>query len=166
MGRKKQRRVKLAPKPRGRPSAFREEYVNQAFALALLGLTDKEMAGVFGVSEVTFNAWKVAHPEFLKSLNDGKPIADARVSKALYERALGYSHEAVKIFNSEGAALEVPYTEHYPPDPTACIFWLKNRQPGLWRDKPDLVVNVQQTNNTLAIPAEVLARAKELAERP
>jgi hypothetical protein len=24
---------------------------------------------------------------------------------------------------------------HYPPDTTACIFWLKNRRPDLWRDK-------------------------------
>ena len=29
----------------------------------------------------------------------------------------------------------VDYVEHYPPDTTACIFWLKNRQPALWRDK-------------------------------
>jgi hypothetical protein len=29
----------------------------------------------------------------------------------------------------------VPYTEHCPPDTTACIFWLKNRRPDLWREK-------------------------------
>ena len=32
-------------------------------------------------------------------------------------------------------------TKHYPPDPTAAIFWLKNRQPDTWRDK----VEVDQT---------------------
>jgi hypothetical protein len=28
----------------------------------------------------------------------------------------------------------VPYREHVPPDVTACIFWLKNRDPAHWRD--------------------------------
>jgi hypothetical protein len=27
-----------------------------------------------------------------------------------------------------------PYVEHVPPDVTACIFWLKNRDPARWRD--------------------------------
>ena len=27
-----------------------------------------------------------------------------------------------------------PYIEHVPPDVTACIFWLKNRDPQHWRD--------------------------------
>jgi hypothetical protein len=28
----------------------------------------------------------------------------------------------------------VPYREHVPPDVTACIFWLKNRDSAHWRD--------------------------------
>ena len=31
----------------------------------------------------------------------------------------------------------VPTTKHYPPDTTAAIFWLKNRQKSKWRDKQD-----------------------------
>jgi hypothetical protein len=27
-----------------------------------------------------------------------------------------------------------PYVEHVPPDTTAAIFWLKNRDPAHWRD--------------------------------
>ena len=27
-----------------------------------------------------------------------------------------------------------PYVEHVPPDVTACIFWLKKRDPAHWRD--------------------------------
>ena len=40
--------------------------------------------------------------------------------------------------NGRGVALrlrtQVPYQEHVPPDVTACIFWLKNRDPARWRD--------------------------------
>jgi hypothetical protein len=33
-----------------------------------------------------------------------------------------------------GAPVYAPYVEHVPPDVTACIFWLKNRDPAHWRD--------------------------------
>jgi hypothetical protein len=31
-----------------------------------------------------------------------------------------------------------PYIEHVPPDVTAAIFWLKNRDPQHWRDSQQL----------------------------
>jgi hypothetical protein len=42
----------------------------------------------------------------------------------------------VKIFLPYGSKEPVyaKYIEHYPPDPTAAIFWLKNRDPAHWRD--------------------------------
>ena len=113
----------------GRPTNYKKEYDEQAYKLCLLGATDKEMADFFGVSEVTFNAWKKKHPEFLKSLKEGKSVADANVAKSLYLRALGYYHPEDKIFNDNGEPLIVPTVKHYPPDPTAAIFWLKNRKP-------------------------------------
>lgn len=120
----------------GRPTVYDpEKYPEQARKLCLLGATDAEMAEFFGVSEVTVNAWKGKHPEFLKSIKEGKLAADSDVASRLYERAMGYSHSAVKIFQYEGAPVEVDYTEHYPPDATSMIFWLKNRQPDRWREK-------------------------------
>jgi hypothetical protein len=41
---------------------------------------------------------------------------------------------------------EVPYTERYPPDTAAAIFWLKNRQPKHWRDKVETVGDKPQVN--------------------
>jgi hypothetical protein len=59
-----------------------------------------------------------------------------RVERSLYERAVGYNYEAVKIFMPAGREKPVyaPYIEHIPPDVTAGIFWLKNRDPQHWRD--------------------------------
>jgi hypothetical protein len=34
----------------------------------------------------------------------------------------------------KGNVTKAPYREHVPPDVTACIFWLKNRNPAQWRD--------------------------------
>jgi hypothetical protein len=33
--------------------------------------------------------------------------------------------------------VETPLEKYYPPDTTAAIFWLKNRQKDKWRDKVD-----------------------------
>lgn len=127
----------------GRPTKYHDDLVRQAYELALLGLTDAEMARVFDVEEKTLNNWKDAHPEFLQSLKDGKDIADAQVTKSLYKRATGYEHKAVKISaNPNGDEHVTEYIERYPPDTTACIFWLKNRQRAKWRDKVETDVNM------------------------
>jgi hypothetical protein len=132
-------RPRKSVKKIGRPTAFRTEYVEQAFKLCLLGATDAEMGAFFDVSEQTVNAWKKAQPAFLESIKRGKSKADTAVAGSLYHRALGYDHEAVKIFcDKDGNITEAPYTERYPPDTTAAIFWLKNRQPANWRDRKEI----------------------------
>jgi hypothetical protein len=61
--------------------------------------------------------------------------SDARVERSLYNRAVGYSFNSEKIFcNKDGEVTRVPIVEHVPPDVTAQIFWLKNRDPARWRD--------------------------------
>lgn len=135
----------------GRPTEYKEEYCVQVEKLCKLGATDKEIADFFEVDESTINNWKIAHPEFLESIKKGKTLADANVAEKLYQRAMGYSHEAVKIFPDGGkdergnkSPLIVPYVEHYPPDTIAAIFWLKNRQKDKWRDKQEVDVRTPE----------------------
>jgi hypothetical protein len=121
--------------PAGRPTKYDPAFVEQARKLAALGATDREAAEFFDVNEATLHRWKHEHPEFCESLKVGKEQADARVEQSLYRRALGYTHDAVKIqVNAAGEITEVPFVERYPPDTTAAIFWLKNRKPEEWRD--------------------------------
>jgi hypothetical protein len=122
---------------RGQPTAYKPEYAAMATKFCLLGADDEDLARMFDVSVATINNWKHAHPEFLESIKEGKDIADAEVAAKLYHRARGYSHQAVKIVADAKTGMEhiVPYTEHYPPDTAAGIFWLKNRQRAKWRDK-------------------------------
>lgn len=121
-----------------RPTKFDNTYCEQARKLCRLGATDKELSDFFQVSEATLNNWKNAHPEFLESLREGKALADAEVADKLFKRATGYEHKAVKITASpDGREHQTEYVERYPPDTTACIFWLKNRRPDVWRDKVD-----------------------------
>lgn len=122
----------------GRPPTYNATCPERAFRLTLLGATDLELGAAFGVAETTINAWKREHPEFSAALNAGKLEADAHIASALYHRAKGYSHKAVKIFNGPDGVIEVPYTEHYAPDTAAAKHWLNNRRPAQWRERqPD-----------------------------
>jgi hypothetical protein len=118
---------------------YKPEYVERTKEMCANGATNAELAKEFGVSTWTIRHWASQFPEFQAAMVANKPIADARVVRSLYERANGYSYEAVKIFcGKDGTVTKVPYTEHVPPDVTAAIFWLKNRQSQDWRDKQDL----------------------------
>lgn len=128
----------------GRPTKFKEEYITQAFKLAMLGATDVEMANFFEVAVSTFQLWKSKIVEFSDSIKKGKLEADANVASSLYHRAIGYKHKEVKTATFEGKITdEKEYLKHYPPDTTAAIFWLKNRQPKIWRDKTVLDTNIK-----------------------
>lgn len=110
----------------GRPSIFldagtsaRKKILGRITSYAALGFIDSEIAEMLGVSLSTFKNWK-DDPEFLATLKNGKNKADALVIRALYNRAVGLKTK--------------------PADVTACIFWLKNRQPDRWRDKHDATI--------------------------
>lgn len=118
-----------------RPSKFKPEFVKQAQKLCDLGATDEDLADFFEVSIRTIANWKSEHLEFLQALKSGKEQADDRVERSLYQRAVGYTHDATHFSAFQGQVTETPYRNHIAPDVTAQIFWLKNRRPDLWRDK-------------------------------
>jgi hypothetical protein len=120
----------------GRPSKWDPRFVQQAFSLALLGLDDAELGMALGVSERTINTWKRRYPEFLQSLNAGKAKADAQVAVSLYRRAVGYEwteEELVRVGRNQPPVV-MQVRRKVPPDTTAAIFWLKNRQRRHWYD--------------------------------
>lgn len=131
------RKPKEEQNPRGRPTDYTPDHSVQAKKLCTLGLTDVEIAFFFEINPLTFYRWKHAHPEFCKAVTRGKELADDVVEQSLYRRAVGYAHEAVKIFMPAGADKPVyaPFVERFPPDPGAAKLWLTNRRPETWRDK-------------------------------
>lgn len=122
---------------RGRPSDYKPEYAKQAEKLAQLGATDQEVASFFDVDVRTVYRWKHDHDDFCHALKVGKEIADDRVERSLYQKAIGYEQQDVKIFMPANAEEPVyaPFVAKISPDTTAAIFWLKNRRSQEWRDK-------------------------------
>lgn len=135
-GKPKSGKTKNANKKNGRPDKYKSEYDRMAYNYCLLGATNEELAKYFDVVVSTITAWINRHQSFSSALKQGRAAADANVSKSLYRRAIGYSHKEEKIFCSEGEVIRADTIKHYPPETVACIFWLKNRRPDLWRDKP------------------------------
>ena len=82
-----------------------------------------------------------------EALKKGKEIVDIQVENALLKRALGYEYmeERVEISEKDGRKV-IQMTKTVPPDTTAQIFWLKNRRPDQWRDKP--VEGAPEVNQT------------------
>jgi hypothetical protein len=135
----------------GRPTKYDARYAKQAYNLCLLGATDKDLATFFEVAESTIGEWKHAYPEFSVSIKRGKVEADAVIAKSLYKRARGFIftetvHEEIEIkVPGEGgkkviqpATLKKTIRKFIAQDPTSMIFWLKNRQPKIWRDKQEI----------------------------
>jgi len=134
--------------PAGRPTKYDPGYhPNKAYQLCLLGLTDEELAKIFDIAVSTLNLWKVDHSEFSESVKKGKDYADANVADRLYQRAMGYEHYDVDIRVVDHEIVQTPLIKHYPPDTTAGIFWLKNRQPKKWRDKQELGMTDKDGND-------------------
>jgi hypothetical protein len=142
-----------------RPSKFKLEFVAQAEKLCALGATDVEIADFFGVNVATLYRWKADHSEFGDALKVGKESADERVERSLYWRAMGYEHDEVDIRVVNGEVVQTPIRKYYPPDTTACIFWLKNRRKEQWRDKVETGVTDKEGNDVAAVdPTEAVRR--------
>lgn len=105
------------------------------------GIEDKEIAEKMGIDYSTIFRWLKKNESFREKYEEGEKLASAKVQRSLYERATGYEKEEVdtKIsYDKDGNPKPVTITKkikHIPGDIQAIIFWLKNREPGYWKDK-------------------------------
>ena len=146
----------------GRPTLYKPEYAKQAEKLAVLGATDKEFADFFEVDVRTIYRWKHAHDDFCQALKAGKEVADARVERSLYQKAIGYEQDEVKIFMQSNSPdpIYAPFIAKVAPDTTAAIFWLKNRKPEEWRDKTE-----RDNRNTHDVSDELKQLYKDIQQQ-
>jgi len=103
--------------------------------IAARGATDRELAVMFGLDPISIQRWRETYTEFDDALSDGRTMADARVTRALFERAVGYSHPEEKIFQWDGEIITHDTIKHYAPDVNAIKLWLTNRQKDAWKDR-------------------------------
>jgi hypothetical protein len=119
----------------GRPTLYKPENDELARKFCMLGATNQDLAGLFDVAVRTIDNWLATIPEFAAAVKRGRDVADAEVVQSLHSRATGCRYETEKIFHHRGEVLRVPHTVCCPPETRACMFWLRNRRPGDWREK-------------------------------
>ena len=118
------------------------------------GLTDEQIAGNIGINRSTLYDWKNKFPKISEALKKGKEVVDIQVENALLKRALGYEFQETRVEKSDKDGTKIiQILKHIPADTTAQIFWLKNRRPDKWRDKPEIPGD-----------SDMLKKAKELLE--
>ncbi len=128
----------------GRPSKYDQSMDEQVTKLALLGMTDEEMAKFFGVTAQTFYNWQKSHISFFEAVHAGKEIADAEVAASLYKKATGITYQVERLRkNKEGESEVVKLSVYEPPDTAAMKQWLGNRRRQNWSEQ----VNVNHTGN-------------------
>lgn len=149
-------------RPIGRPSTYRPEFARIARAFCAKGATDNELSDLFSVTTQQIRNWQHMHPEFGEAVRSGKSdVFDPIIERTLAQRAMGFwvDCEEVKV-TKDGDIIRYPVRKYYPPDTTAMIFWLKNRQSKKWRDawKIDHTHNLVYENMT---SAELLAEIQK-----
>ena len=133
------------PAKQGRPSAFNDRLVLSILEFAKTGATDAQIAEKFGIAESTLYSWKGKHTSFAEALKEAKDVADDLVEMSLFKRAVGFQHPDLHFSAYEGYVTTTPFTKVHAPDTTACIFWLKNRRPELWRDVHKIEADVKHS---------------------
>ena len=103
---------------------------------ANMGMTEVELAELFGVDRKTLLNWRRNNKEFEDACRLGKDGPNQRVVAAVFQRAIGYEYTVKKTrVNKAGDLIEWEETTHVPADVTASIFWLKNRDNQNWNDR-------------------------------
>ena len=65
----------------GRPSLYKSDYAEHVHGYCLLGATNGEIAGYFGVAPRTVDDWPRAHPAFAQAVHSRRDVADAAIAR-------------------------------------------------------------------------------------
>lgn len=136
------------------------------------GLNDEQITGKLGISLSTFYDWQNKFPQFSEAIKEGKAPVDTEVENALLKSALGYyvtMKKPIKLktkrqLAGKGTIEEerIEYVDeqvYIPPQVVAQLFWLKNRKPAKWREKP--VPDVVQVDSPVDEITRALFRAQQ-----
>ena len=149
-----------------------EEGLQLAELWARDGEDDRAIARRMRVPERTLLRWKRAGGPLGEALRRGRNAA-WEVETALLHKATGYDKPVKKAFKvktvsydpetgkkvQEKEELQTAEEEmHVPGNTTAQVFWLKNRRPDRWRDRPAPSTGQEEDDGLFEALAEAVER--------
>lgn len=100
------------------------------------GFTNREIAKKMRIDESTFYDYLKNFPDISKAIKKGKEVIDYEVEAQVIKSIKGfvetYDQQTV---TKDGDVIDYQESKYIPPNMTAAIFWLKNRQPEKWNKK-------------------------------
>lgn len=126
---------------------YKKLNLKQIEKLAWAGWEVQDIAEFFGISIQQFTNVVMENKYGIgDAYNKGTDDSIRRVEKALFEKAIGYSHPETKIMmraiggNQGSEPMTFDIIKHYPPDTPACIFYLTNKKRHEWKHRFELEV--------------------------
>jgi DNA-binding CsgD family transcriptional regulator len=112
------------------------------------GLTNEQMCEKLDIAPASWYEYANKHSIFAELVNWSKSVTIHRVENSLLKAAMGYEYEEIKTIveedkNGKKRTRIEKVKRHQPPNPTAMIFFLKNRAPNEWNDRREIIVDTK-----------------------
>lgn len=142
------RRIKIKSK------AFLPKTPEIVKVIAMQGVTDPELAMMFGLDPKIIKSWRKMYPSFDKALEEGRTVADVEVIQALHKKAIGFSYDTdVLVRDKDGTYVE-SMTKTVEPETNAIKYWLSNRDPDRWSERRHIQMTGKQGAPDIGVKSE------------
>jgi len=123
---------------------YSEELIEKLCKHLKQGATITSTCQAIGISRETFYDWMKKKPDVSDTIKKAMAIPDQKVENALYKSAImGHrytekEYKGVAVGEKVKMILVKKVRKFIPPNVTAQIFYLKNKQPDEWKDRQDI----------------------------
>lgn len=122
------------------------------------GIKLREIAEFIGITQPLLSRWRREYPEIDEALSKGKELCDYKVENALLKSALGFTTTEITVtvghrqINGQWVDItKETKTKEIAPNVTACLAWLNNRKPDIWKKNRDNVVELDDEESDVKI---------------
>lgn len=112
------------------------------------GVSSDQIIKNLDIGSSTWYEYIDKHPVLADLVKWSKSVINMSVENSLFRAATGYEYEEIKTIieedkNGKKRTRIEKVKRHMPPNPTAMVFWLKNRVPSEWNDRREIIIDTK-----------------------
>ncbi len=121
----------------------------------------------FNILPQQLKAWKKAHPSFVLNLNKWRAVANEKVKRALYHKAIGYEVDAVENHYDHKAKKLNAFAvrKKFEPDIQAIKMWLEKKAPDEFGPNPIKIEHEHEGEVTQNHKGKIEVAQEDLLDR-